>query len=207
MGTEFEASNPYDSDAFARLRERVLADINRAHTAAFDEYYERTGEMPTSSAQLWSTERPSEHNPYPADGRPAALDITPGWYAPPERWDLIADAEAASRAYAKAHPLDGMWDLPPLKVPVSGPGEWMVPARDDFATVYAAVDPGNDDTGEWGSYKACQADGFGGYWMVDAPPIDHAFARPIVEAAMRGMGMNVPFRSIIKRLRRGGTGG
>jgi hypothetical protein len=203
VGTEFEASNPYDSGAFARLRERVLAEMNQAHAAAFDEYYERTGEMPTSSAQLWGTARPSEHNPYPADGLPAALDITPGWCAPDDMFDLYSHAQRERDAYAeKLMYMDGMLDLPTREIgavglPVIGPGEWTVPARDDFAAVYAAVDPGNDDTGEWESYyKACQPDGFGGYWMVNAPPIDPAFARRVVENAMDRIGM--------KRRRRGG---
>lgn len=159
--------------------------------ALFTEYLETLHEI-----HKVHRDTPYDHNPHPADRRPAALDFTRGVMAA-DAFDMIAATAPP--------PTDGMWDLP--TPPVSVPGEWTVPARDDFAAVYAAVDPGNDDTGEWGSYKACRADGFGGYWTVDAPPIDHAFARPIVEAAMRGMGMNVPFRSIIKRLRRGGTGG
>jgi hypothetical protein len=203
VGTEFEASNPYDSGAFARLRERVLAEMNQAHAAAFDEYYERTGEMPTSSAQLWSTARPSEHNPYPADGLPAALDITPGWCAPDDMFDLYAARDAATRALANAmgpYLTEQLYDLtaPEMStvgLPVVGPGDWAAvidaaDRADDFAAVYAAVDPGNDDTGEWESYyKACQPDGFGGYWMVNAPPIDPAFARRVVENAMDRIGM------------------
>lgn len=199
MGTEFEASNPYDSESLARLRKRfIIENINRAHTADFDEYYDRTGEMPTSSAQLWETApRHSDHNP-PTDGRQAALDVPlRGWCAPPDDMsDLYSYAQRERDAYAeKLMYMDGMWDLPAREIgavglPVIGPGEWTVGARDDFAAVYAAVDPGNDDTGEWESYKACQPDGFGGYWMVDVPPIDPVFARLVVEDAMGRIGMN-----------------
>jgi hypothetical protein len=208
-----------DDKRYEVMRELVADAFNRVGEV-IRESYARTGQAPTSSDELWETApRHSDHNPHTTDGLPAAWDITPGWYAPPERWDLIAEAEAAKHDYAKAHPSDGMWDLPTeqlygltapemstVGLPVIGPGEWTVPARDDFAAVYAAVDPGNDDTGEWKGYKACQADAFGGYWMVNAPPIDPAFARVIVEDAMARIGMN-PRGSIIKRVRRGGTGG
>lgn len=210
MGTESEASNPYDSDHFARIRERVLAEINRAHTAAFDEYYERTGEMPTSSAQLWDRDRRGEL------AAPVFDMIAATAPAPTDgMWDLYAARDAATRALARAtgpYPTEQLYDLtaPEMStvgLPVIGPGEWTVPGPDDFAAVYAAVDPGNDDTGEWESYKAWRPDGFGGYWMVNAPPIDPAFARAVVEEAMRSMGMEVPFRSIIKQLRHDGTDG
>lgn len=173
----------------------LIADASERMAELYRAAAERRGEAPTSIAELWSTGSPSEHNPQPADGPPAALDITPGWCAPDDMWDLYAYAQRERDAYAeKLMFTDGMLDLPApetstVGLPVVGPGEWAVAARDDFAAVYAAIDPGNDDTGEWESYKAWHADGFGGYWMVNAPPIDPAFARTIVEDAMAREGM------------------
>lgn len=106
MGTEFESSNPDGRSLYEHLRELYAETIERLRE------FER------------APAAPSDHNPYPRNGRPAALDITPGWYAPPERWDLIADAEDAKRDYAKAHPSDGMWDVPPVKIP-EPPGGWV----------------------------------------------------------------------------------
>lgn len=195
MGTESEASNPYDSDHFARIRERVLAEINRAHTAAFDEYYERTGEMPTSSAQLWDRDRRGEL------AAPVFDMIAATAPAPTDgMWDLYAARDAATRALARAtgpYPTEQLYDLtaPEMStvgLPVIGPGEWTVPGPDDFAAVYAAVDPGNDDTGDWENPKPCYAVGGG---------IDPAFARAVVEEAMALIGMS-PHRATEEGRRR-----
>lgn len=165
----------------------LIADVSERMAELYRAAAERRGEAPTSIAELWSTGRPSEHNPHPADGRPAALDITPGWCAPDEMADLYSYAQRARDAYAeKLMYMDGMWDLPVLELgavglPVVGPGEWLVAARDDFAAVYATVDPGNDDTGTWESAKPCHPVGGG---------IDPAFARLVVEDAMGRIGMN-----------------
>jgi len=191
-----------DAKRYELMRELVAGAFDRVGEV-IRESYARTGQAPTSSDELWETApRHSDHNP-PTDGRPAALDITPGWCAPDDMFDLYSYAQRARDAYTeKLMFMDGMLDLPAREIgavglPVVGPGEWTVAARDDFAAVYAAVDPGNDDTGEWESYyKACRPDGLGGYWMVDAPPIDPAFARRVVEDAMGRIGM--------KRRRRGG---
>lgn len=181
----YEVMKALIEDAYGRMDELYRAAA------------ERRGEPPTSITELYGYDRPSYHNPYPADRLPVALDFTPGWCAPDDMAELYANATAASAAaafdmMAATAPVltDGMWDLP--MAPVSAPGEWTVPGHDEFAAVYAAVDPGNDDTGTWESYKAHRADGFGGYWRVDTPPIDPAFARPIVEDAMAREGINRP---------------
>lgn len=183
MESEFESSNPDGPSGYERLRAlyaqhlEFFADAMREAHAA--------GESPTSIDELWRFhERPSDHNPHPRDRRPAAWDITPGWYAPPERWDLIADAEAAKRDYAKAHSSDGMWDVPPVKIP-EPPGGWGWVRQADTAEgipVYAFPDPPDG--------KMYQRGDDGGWWLVDDHGADEAVMRPIVEDAMYRIGIN-----------------
>jgi hypothetical protein len=132
-----------------------------------------------------------------ASSNPGDLAVA-AWYAPPERWDLIADAEAAQRDYAKAHPSDGMWDVPPVGAP-EPPGGWGWVRQVDAPggiPVYAFPDPPEG--------KMYQRGTDGGWWLVDDHGADEAIMRPIVEDAMRRIGMNVPHRAIIPQLRRGG---
>lgn len=99
---------------------------------------------------------------------------------------------------------DGIMDFPappPTRVP---PGGWP-PAPDghDFGAVYAAL---ADAWGDDASYtyppdgKAYRRGADGGWWLVDAPPSDEQVMRPIVEEAMRSIGIDVPFPPIIPTL-------
>lgn len=173
------------SDNARELHARLVKLYDGIMDGLYRDAAERRGEPPTSITELWDhTDRPSYHNPYPADGLPVALDFTPGWCAPPERWDLIADAEAAVSNYAKAHPSDGMWDVAPTATPPP-PGGWGWVRQADTAEgipVYAFPDPPD------GKMYYHGADG--GWWLVDDHGANIEAMRPIVADAMRRIGMD-----------------
>ena len=113
-------------------------------------------------------------------------------------------------------PRDGMIDIPPRKVPrpdglptaiepehltrivadvqraILGDGGWCAP--DDMAELYAEAAAARD---AYGAYLWENTPGF------VMPPTDEEVMQPIVEAAMRAIGMNVPLRPVIPTIMRG----
>jgi hypothetical protein len=87
--------------------------------------------------------------------------------------------------------LDGMMGIPPRKIPAPA-GGWCAP--DDMAELYAEAATARD---AYGVYLWENTPGF------IMPPSDEEVMQPIVEAAMRAEGMNVPLRPIIPTITRG----
>lgn len=176
MPVMHEGSNPWDAHDHARLREAQAALMARLQSLSAD-----------------TTERVralADANPETPPGK--AMPIAPGWCAPDDMWDLHSQAQTARDAYAAKlwNDTPGIIDLPTVSTPAAA---WAVPVDDGFAAVY--------DTGTRDHYQACHPDGYGGYWLLDATPIDHAWARPIVEDAVNLMNGKPPTGSIIKRLK------
>lgn len=101
-------------------------------------------------------------------------------------------------------PNDGMIGLPsvPVHRPVHGYFDGLPTAigaehLTELAAAYMAAVAWREDPRGW------REDAEGPVWFGDPPPTDEEVMQPIVEAAMRAIGMNVPLRPVIPTITRG----